>query len=236
MGYSISATTNTGLLTYDYGSVFALNWLALLPVGTYTMTIYGNATGYGYATDSFSVQVLPENTSFSFVVPPAYSASQYVMLIAQGEIANVSIYYNDTYNDDLGPVVSANLGSQAVSIFPVGNTTYWCTIYASQYTIGTYTLGIFAQKNNYESYSTSLSCQILDYWNTTESVVQPPTTVPWGNNASFIVSYSGNEAPRTSLITGAYITQLNITIQVATVHYNQVFTLGKFLWNPLGME
>lgn len=211
------------------GPTYNFTWNNIdLPVGIYTVNVYGNETNYAFADISFSIQILPRNSSLDSMINPNFRVSDTYLKGADGETITFQVNYTDGNGDYMGPeaIVSAYIeggGSYSnLESIDLENGLYDFSINSSKYDFGEYTIKIQGQYEDayYTTQIAYLTMDIIDFWDTSLSLITPPTIYPWGNNVSFQVRYYCTEQPRSNLyLPNAAITQLNISYLVDTVEY-----------------
>ncbi len=244
VSFSIEGTTYTDISLNETAGIYTLNFTSQnLDVGSYALTIYAEAGNVTAKTLIVGINVISVLTDSAHSVE---NASDYVRLagdtsssmkVALGE--SFTIFFNYTLGDtgllgNIGDFISSGTTATAILTgwstpdqtskiqLDSGTSLYNFTADAADYSVGTYTLTITLSNGNYTTQTFTVEITILDTWGTNTDLISPPDPTLWSNNASFIIQYFADESPRSLDLTGATISQLEITYTVDSTEYTLV--------------
>lgn len=190
-----------------------------LDVGIYTLIITASKGNFSTSSLTLVFEIVPVQTQSSYSMDSQFQVTPTYMKVAYGE--NFTILANFTYyipsENNYSALINVDFQayldtvSKPVEIYEyLGDWQFLITDYANLYSAGVHTLYIIAEGANHETQSIQISVEILDFWETSLDIIQNPYITPWANNASFILEYAANEAPRSQTLEGAMISELEI--------------------------
>ena len=206
----------------------------LYPINTATIGEYQivfDATGSNF-TESIATMTfnITRQVQFNITIPSQYRESLSTIQVANAE--NITFYVNVTDPDPQDVVVSVFFGSNVLPItwiYQLDTRNYLCTVPASTYGIGSYSVIIQAQLSNFVINSQTIQCNIITYWTSQTEITTLPENLPWGQNASVVIYYSCTDPIRLNQpIANASIAWLT----VATHEFNILW--GRSNWTDMG--
>ncbi|UYP45249.1 hypothetical protein NEF87_001534 [Candidatus Lokiarchaeum ossiferum] len=245
VGRSVSGVLEQYVLNQDMDDNWCTYNLSIvnlnLPVGIYTLRIFGNQTNYKEVDQTYALQIIANPTVLDVSIDNLFAYTSTYMKGAKGEIITFQINYTDLSENYLGLSASVSAFIEGVEdnaeipLFNNGNGVYNCSIDVDLYDIGKYDVKIQASKLYYESKSIYLDLEILDYWDTNLEIITPPTVYPWNNISSFVVRYESVDPTRSDVaLDAADVLSLNITHKVEGIEL-QLLSLGEnqrgLLWD-----
>ena len=238
--YSIFNTSIQGQLSPidPTMGIYTFNQWINASVGTYIITVWGNQTDFDFAAINITLIVNPLPTMNQAIINPSFSIGS-ELIVSQFENILFALNYSDINGLQIPSAsISVFIDSilQPIQTMKLLSTSYWqFSTAASPFALGLHTIQITTQAMNYAIATTTLTLEILDYWNTNINLTQAPAFYYWGDNASFIIQYYCTQAPRSnSGINQANIISLNLTTKANMMYYTQAFMNSSTLGTEWG--
>jgi fibronectin type 3 domain-containing protein len=210
----INGYTSPQLLqNIDSTGKYLINWTADIPVGVYTVVVYGNQTHYAFRSIQFLIQIIAQNTILSVTLTPDQSIGSTIIKVAYGENWTLTAAYtNSLLQGIVGSTLFVYLDNVLIEErYALGDGSWIVTRYANKSAVGTHELRIVAAKTGFTPRTYYVTLIIKSDWITTIDIQAPPSSAVWGEVIDFEISYIASDNPRNFALTEGNITSLRIT-------------------------
>ncbi|MHA1338742.1 MAG: hypothetical protein ACTSRZ_06925 [Promethearchaeota archaeon] len=177
-------------------------------IGDYTVNVNATLGNYTYSETSFVYNIIGTPINDPTITIPDEFKSGNAIKTSIGE--NITFTAEYTVADlDIKIYMENELVN--TSAYKITSTQFNCTFPASNWTEGTYNLKIVATKIGYTKNEYTIVVFILTEWKTRLSQVEASGIFAWGDNISFYLKYTCDEAPRQGwLLNNSQFTSLHI--------------------------
>jgi hypothetical protein len=224
---SNSLTLDSGIFQFEGNGLYSIPINTTL-VGAFVLEIKPIYSNHTYSETNFYYNVTSD-VIFDYIFPNSNRIDDSILRVSQEE--NITFWLNILDNEPHLVTFKVYIGSGMTpveALYINDSTTFLFTIPANNYPKSTLIITVVGSKSEFAVTNRSFTLQIIEKWQTRTELASLPQSLPWGNNISCIIKYTGNELPRI----GHLILNGNIG-SILLQNEMESFTLGETERNSL---